>query len=127
MLKKKSKLSFQDNIWGADLADMQLIGKFNKEIRLLLYVIEIYSKYVWLIIPLKDKNGCTITIAVQKILNKSESKLNKIWIYRNIEFYNKFMKSWLKDNGIEMHSAYNEGKSVVAKRFIRALKTKLYK
>ena len=106
---------------------MQLIGKFNKEIRLLLYVIEIYSKYVWLIIPLKDKNGCTITIAVQKILNKSESKLNKIWIYRNIEFYNKFMKSWLKDNGIEMHSAYNEGKSFVAKRFIRALKTKLYK
>ena len=106
---------------------MQLIGKFNEEIRLLLYVIEIYSKYAWVIIPLKDKNGITITIAVQKILDISESKPNKIWIYKNIEFCNRFMKSWLKDNGIEMHSAYNEGKSVVAKRFIRALKTKLYK
>ena len=60
---------------------MQLIGKFNEEIRLLLYVIEIYSKYAWVIILLKDKNGITITIAVQKILDKSESKPNKIWIY----------------------------------------------
>ena len=60
---------------------MQLIGNFNEEIRLLLYVIEIYSKCAWVIIPLKDKNGITITIAVQKILDKSESKPNKIWIY----------------------------------------------
>ena len=51
--KRKAYSSFIDNIWGADLADMQLISKFNKEFRFLLCVIDIYSKYAW-VIPLKD-------------------------------------------------------------------------
>ena len=48
---------FKDNIWGADLADMQLISKFNKGFRFLLCVIDIFSKYAW-VIPLKDKKRC---------------------------------------------------------------------
>ena len=63
--KRKVHSSFIDNIWGADLVDMQLISKFNKVFRFLLCVIEIYSKYVW-IIHLKDKKGITITHAFQK-------------------------------------------------------------
>ena len=55
---------FKDNIWGADLADMQLISKFNKGFRLC--VIDIFSKYAW-VVPLKDKKGITITHAFQKI------------------------------------------------------------
>ena len=53
---KKRKLypSFRDNIWGVDLADMQLLSKFNKGFRFLLCVIDIFSKYAW-VIPLKDK------------------------------------------------------------------------
>ena len=50
--KRKVYSSFKDNIWGADLADMQLISKFNKGIRFLLCVIGIYSKYAW-VVPLK--------------------------------------------------------------------------
>ena len=50
---------------GADLADMQLISKFNKGIRFLLYVIDIFNKYAW-VIPLKDKKGITITNAFKK-------------------------------------------------------------
>ena len=45
---------FIDNIWGAHLADMQLISKFNKEFRFLICVIDIFSKNAW-VIPLKDK------------------------------------------------------------------------
>ena len=45
---------FKDNIWGADLADMQLISKFNKGFRFLLCVVDIFSKYAWFV-PLKDK------------------------------------------------------------------------
>ena len=52
--KRKVYSSFRDNIWGADLADMQLISKSNKGFRFLLCVIDIYSKYAW-VIPLKDK------------------------------------------------------------------------
>ena len=57
---------FKDNIWGADLADTQLISKFNKGIRFLLCVIHIFSKYAW-VVPLKDKKGITIVNAFQKI------------------------------------------------------------
>ena len=51
--------SFKDNIWDVDLADMQLISKFNKEIRFLLCVIDVYSKYEWFV-PLRDKKGVAI-------------------------------------------------------------------
>ena len=63
----------KDNIWGADLADMQLIGKFNKGIRFLLCTIDIFSKYTWLA-PLKDKKCEAIANAFQKILDDSKKK-----------------------------------------------------
>ena len=55
------------------------------------------------------------------------SKPSKIWVDKGNEFYNRSFKKWLKDNDIEMYSINNEGKSVVAERFIRTLKTKIYK
>ena len=117
---------FKNIIWGADLADMQLISKFTKGFRFLLCVIDIFSKYAR-VVPLKDKKGITITNAFQKILDCSNRKPNKIWIDKGSEFCNSSFKKWLKENGIEMYSIHNEGKSVVAKRFIRTLKTKIYK
>ena len=89
-------------------------------------VIDIFSKYAW-VVPLKDKKGATIVNAFQKILDKSGQKPNKIWVDKGSEFYNNSFKKWLKDNDIEMYSIHNEGKSVVAERFIRTLKTKIYK
>ena len=65
-LKKKVYPEFQDNIWAADLADMQLISKFNKGFRFLLCVIDIYSKYA-LVVPLKDKKGVGIVNTFQKL------------------------------------------------------------
>ena len=63
---------------GVDLADMQLISKLNKGIKNLLCVIDLFSKYAWVVL-LKDKKGATITNAFQKILNSSKRKPNKIW------------------------------------------------
>ena len=75
--KKRTVYSgFKDNIWGTDLADMQLISKFNKGFRFLC-VIDIFSKYAW-VVPLKDKKGVSIAYAFQKILNYSNRKPNKI-------------------------------------------------
>ena len=105
---------------------MQLISKFNKGFRFLLCVIDIFSKYAW-IVPLNDKKGVSIVDAFQKIWDKSGRKPNKIWVDKGSEFYNSSFKKWLKDNDIEMYSIHNEGKSVVAERFIRTLKTKIYK
>ena len=90
--KKRTVYSlFKDNIQGADLADMQLISKFNKVFRFLLCVIDIFSKYAW-VVSLKDKKGITITNAFQKILNKSNRKPNKMWADKGSEFYNSFFK-----------------------------------
>ena len=71
---------------------MQLISKFNKGIRFLLCVIDIFSKYTW-VVPLKDKKGITITNAFQKILDESNGKVKKIWVDKGSKFYNRSMKS----------------------------------
>ena len=64
--KKRTVYSeFKDNIWGADLADMQLISKVNKGFKFLLCVIDIFGKYGW-VIPLKDKKGISTVNAFQK-------------------------------------------------------------
>ena len=89
-------------------------------------VIDIFSKNVW-VIPLKDKKCITITDAFQKTLDDSKRKLKKMWRDKGSEFYKRSMKSWLEKNDIKMYSAHNEGKSVVAERFIRTLKSKVYK
>ena len=85
--------SFRDNVWGADLADMQLLSKFNKGFRFLLCVINIYSKYAW-VIPIKDKNGVSIVNAFQQILDDSNRrqsqskgrKPKKIWVDKEVNF-----------------------------------------
>ena len=127
LLKKEQFiLDFRDNVWGADLADMQLIRKFDKGFRFLLCVIDIFNKYAW-IVPLKDKKDVSIADAFQKILDDSNRKPNKIWVDKGSQFYNNSFKKLLKDNDIEMHSIHNEGKSVIAEKFIRTLKAKIYK
>ena len=124
--KRKIHAAFKDNIWGADLADMQLLSRYNKGIRFLLCVIDIFSKYAW-VGPLKDKKGVSIATAIQSILKQSYRKPNKIWVDKGSEFYKASFKKWLQDNDIVMYSTHNEGKSVVAERFIRTLKSKIYK
>ena len=124
--KRKVYSAFNDDIWGADLADIKLISKFNKRFRFLLYVIDIFSKYAW-VLPLKDNRGVSIVNAFQKILDDLKRKPNKTWVDKGGEFYNNSFIKWLQDNDIAIYSTRNEGKSVVAERFIRTLKNKIYK
>ena len=76
---------------------------------------------------MKDKKGLSIVNAFQSILKKSNRKPNKIWVDKGGEFYNNSFKKWLQGNLIAMYSTHNEGKSVVAERFIRTIKNKIYK
>ena len=92
----------------------------------MLCVIDIFSKYAW-IIPLKDKKGITITYAFQKNLKESNRKPKKIWLDKGSQFCNRSMKSWLEKNAIEMYSKHHEGKSVVAEKFKKILNNKIYK
>ena len=123
--KRRMHSIFKGNIRGADLADMQVISKYNKGVRFLLCVIDIFSRYAW-VVSLKNKKGANIVDAFQSIIKQSNRKLNKIWVDKGGEFYNNYFKKWLQDNDIVMYSTHNEGKSVVAERFIRILKNKIY-
>ena len=122
--ERKVYSSFTDNIWGDELADKQSLSKYNKGIKYLLCAIDLFSKYAW-VVPLKDTRGISIVNAFQKIILKGH-KPNKIWVDQGGGFYNNLFKRFLKTNNIEMYSTYNEPKSVVAERFIRTLKNKVF-
>ena len=83
--KRKVCSTFKDSIGGVDLADMQLLSKYNKGIRFLVCVIDVFSKYAW-VVPLKDKKGISIVKAFQSILKQSNRKPNKIWADKGSEF-----------------------------------------
>ena len=93
--KRKVYSAFKDNIWGADLADIQLISKFNKGFRFLLCDIDIFRKYAW-VVALKDKKSVSIVNAFKKILKDPNNKEpHKIWVDKGSEFYNSSFKNWL--------------------------------
>ena len=104
---------------------MQSLSKYNIGNKCLLCAIDLFSKYAW-VIPIKEKKGTSIVSAFQKPISQGR-KANKIWVDQGSEFYNNSFKAFLKINNIEMYSTYNEGKSVVADRFIRTLKNKIFK
>ena len=89
--KRKVHSTFKDYVSAIDLADTQLISKFNKEFRFLLCVIDIFSKYAW-VVPLKDKKGVYIVNAFQKILKQSPRKSKKVWTNKGSELYNNSFK-----------------------------------
>ena len=104
--KRKVHSSIIDSIWGADLAEMQLINKVNKEIRFLLCVYDIFSKYTW-VISWKEKKGITIISAFQKILDQPNGRTKKAWVKKGSEFYNRSYKSWRGKTNLEMCSTNN--------------------
>ena len=91
--KSKVYSAFIYNILGADPVDIQLISKFNKGFRFLLCFINTYKDK-------KDKKGITITNAFQNFLNELNHKPNKIWVDKDIEFYNSSMRSFLPNNDL---------------------------
>ena len=82
-----------------------------------------FSKYAW-VVPLKDKKGISTVKVFQTILKQSNRKSNKTWVEKGSEFYNAYFKNLLRDKDLVMYSTHNEGKSVVAERFIRTLNAK---
>ena len=98
---------------------MQAFSEFNQGIKYLLAVIDVFSKYGWLI-PLKDKTGKSVALALKTIFE--ERKPEKMWVDKGKEFYNKDVKHL-----IELYSTENEEKSSVVERWIRTMKEKMWK
>ena len=117
--KRRVLVSGIDKIWAADLADMTALNKDNEGVNFLLLVIDIFSKYGW-IVPLKIKKGETVANALKTIFK--ERKPEKLWTDKGREFYNKDVKEL-----IELYTTENEEKSSIVERWIRTMKEKMWK
>lgn len=110
-----------DEIWAADLVDMQAFAEYNDGVKYLLCVIDLFSKYGW-IVPLKDKSGKSVAAAFKRIFVEGR-KPEKLWVDKGKEFYNKDVKAL----GVELYSTENEEKSCVVERWNRTMKEKMFK
>ena len=117
--KRRVLVNGIDKIWAADLADMQAFSKFNRSIKYLLAVIDVFSKYGWLV-PLKDKKGKSVAMALKTIFKERQPE--KMWVDKGKEFYNKDVKEL-----VELYSTENEEKSSVVERWIRTIKERMWK
>jgi hypothetical protein len=109
-----------DQIWAADLIDMQAFARDNDGVKYLLTVIDVFSKYGW-IVPLHDKSGKSTADGFMKIL-RGGRRPAKVWVDKGKEFYNKNVK-----NLVELYSTENEEKSCIAERWVRTMKDKMFK
>ena len=113
-----------DEIWCSDLIDMQKLSKWDKGYKYLLMVLDIFSKYGW-IVPLKTKTGLEVSKALESIFRENKPKM--LWVDKGKEYYNKNVLDLLAKNKIEIYSTENEEKSSVCERSNRTIKTKMYK
>ena len=113
-----------DKIWCSDLVEMQQF-KWNQGYRYLLMVLDLFSKYGW-IVPLKDKKGETVAESFKTIF-KEDRKPQYLWTDKGKEYYNKNMRELLEKNSITLYSTENEEKSSVYERWNRTIKTKMWK
>ena len=104
---------------------MQQFSRWNAGYRYLLMVLDVFSKYGW-IVPLKDKKGETVMNAFKTIL-KEGRKPEYLWTDKGKEYYNKHVKELLDKNKITLYSTENEEKSSVCERWNRTIKTKMWK
>ena len=114
-----------DEIWAADLVEMQDVSEQNNGFRYMMNIIDVFSKFAWSV-PLKDKRGDTVTEAFKKVVKSSDRLPKFLWVDQGKEFYNKNMDVWLKKNSITRYSTFGEHKSAVIERFNRTIKEKMW-
>lgn len=114
-----------DDLWQADLIDMQSISKQNKNYRYILAIIDTFSKYAWTV-PLKSKTKYDVCDTFNKLLVKGRIPKN-LQTDNGTEFYNNKFQKLMKTYNINHYSTYSTKKASIVERFIRTLKSKIYK
>lgn len=114
-----------DSLWEIDLADVSNIKALNDNYKYLLFVIDVFSRFLW-IQPLKDKTGKNVVSALNRILSTGR-KPKSIRSDKGSEFKNKEVKTLLSQQGISTYYSQNETKCAVLERVIRTIKSVLYR
>jgi hypothetical protein len=110
-----------NDIWGADLLDVSNMSKYNKNITFLLIIVDIYSRYAF-VIPIKHKSGEDTLKAFEKL----KTTPHNLWVDEGKEFFNSEMKAYCKKRNINMYHTYTGLKSVFAERFNRTLRDLIF-
>ena len=122
--RKRRVISYRiDKIWAGDLLEIQKYSKWNKGIKYLLTVIDVSSKYGW-IVALKDKTE-SVSSAFDRIFKKSKRKPEKLWTDKGSEFISKHFKEFLKNNNMKLYHTENEEKSSIVERWNKTMKNKM--
>lgn len=114
-----------DSLWEMDLADVGNIQSYNNGYRFLLFVIDVFSRYLW-VEPIKDKTHTAVLKALKKIL-AGDRKPNSIRSDLGKEFKNKYVRDFLSKEGINTYYSQNETKSAFVERSIRSLRQIMFR
>ena len=125
--RKRRVISYGiDKIWAADLVEIQKFSKWNKGVKYLLTVIDVFSKYGW-IKPLKDKKTESVSLAFDEIFKKNERKPEMLWTDKGSEFISKHFNEFLKKNKIKLYHTQNEEKSNIVERWNKTMKNRMWR
>ena len=125
-LCRKYDIRGVDETWQADLVEMQSYARVNKGYRYMLTVIDIFSKYSW-VISVKKKTGEDVTAAIKSVLRESGRVPKNLHTDRGKEFYNKNFQTLMMKYGINLYSTFNNLKASICERFNRTLKNEMWK
>lgn len=116
-----------DDLWQADLCQMDLYARFNKGNKYILTVIDVLSKYAWAV-PVRDKKGSSVTAAMRTVLKQSHPRVPaNLQCDNGTEFYNKEFRNLMNEHSINLYSTFTHLKASVVERFNRTLKSWLWK
>jgi hypothetical protein len=115
-----------DDLWQADLAQMNMYSSSNKNHNFILVVIDCFSKYVW-VRALKTKNSVEVTKAFKSILVNEKRQPNNLQTDQGKEFFNIEFNTLMKKYNINHYNTYCCKKASIVERYIRTLKERLFK
>ena len=114
-----------DETWQADLVDMSAYARYNNGYKYLLTIIDIFSKYAW-VIPTRTKSGKDVADAMKTVLKKGRVP-RKLHVDQGKEFYNHEFKALMQRYGITLYSTFSNLTASICERFSRTLKGKMWK
>ena len=123
--RRMVKVNGIDDQWQADLVDMQFAAKENDGYNYFLTVIDVLSKYAW-VVPLKQKTGEALVEAFEKIFRQGR-KPRLLQTDAGTEFLNSKLQDFFKKENVKHFVTYNETKAQIAERFNRTLKEKMFR
>lgn len=116
-----------DHQWQADLLFLDDLGHFNGGNKVILVAIDVVSRHAWAE-PMKNKTGPSTTTAFEHILKRAHPrKPLKLQTDKGTEFLNKHFQQLLSSYGIEHFTTYSDKKAAIAERFVKTLKTYVFK